>query len=299
MNEIEKPKTSEEVIREYENIGAEAYEMLSLSKRVQSFRSWQYGEQVSPEEMAKAGWYQTGPLCCRHVISLKELDGWDGQENPVSEVNSRESSLTIYKWSPGVKALAIPDDQVLVGTRYRFIKLQKISLHQKAINDLKQWQEEQRTQLMEKLHAKYVNKEDAEHKVEMFSSTLGRKMSDQLSGMESNLDSYTRGLSVKFRTKKNKPKISFQGKAEDNDLQLSTMADKLWIDVIDNENENEPPVECLPKPVAGNKSRQSMLAPANSLSQPPSARKAQKEKNQFSRNLSGYPSIPEFASIPE
>jgi len=299
MDEIVKQKTSKEVIREYESLSAEAYEMLSLAKRVQSFRSWPYGEQVSPEEMAKAGWYQTGPLCCRHVIVLNELDGWDGQEDPFEEVNRRKSALTIYKWSPGVKALAIPDNQVLVGTRYRLMKLQKISLHQKAIDELKDWQEEQRRQLMEKLHAKYLNKEDAEHKVEMFSGTLGRKMSDQLSGMEANLDTYTRALSVKFRTKKNKSKIQFQGKAEDNDLHLSTMAEKLWVEVVANDNENEPPAECLPKPLAGNKSRQSMLAPANSLSQPPSARKAQKEKSQFSRNVSGYPSIPEFASIPE
>ena len=100
---------------------------------------------------------------------------------------------------------------------------------------------------MEKLHTKYLNKEDAEHKVEMFSSTLGRKMSDQLSGMEANLDTYTRALSVKFRTKKNKPKSQFQGKAEDNDLHLSTMAEKLWVEVVANDNENEPPAECLPK----------------------------------------------------
>ncbi len=46
MDEIVKQKTSEEVIREYESLSAEAYEMLSLAKRVQSFRSWPYGEQV-------------------------------------------------------------------------------------------------------------------------------------------------------------------------------------------------------------------------------------------------------------
>ena len=148
MGEMVKPKTSEEVIGEYESLSAEAYEMLSLAKRVQSFRSWPYEGQVckskssifereneqinifiiniAAEEMAKAGWYQTGPLCCRHVISLKELDGWDGQEDPVAEVKSRESALTTCKWSPGIKALAIPDDEVRVGTRYRFIKLQKI-----------------------------------------------------------------------------------------------------------------------------------------------------------------------------
>ena len=100
---------------------------------------------------------------------------------------------------------------------------------------------------MEKLHAKYVNKEDAEHKVEMFSSTLGRKLSDQLSGMETNLDTYKQGLSFKFRTKKNKPKIRFQGKADDNDLQLSTMAEKLWDDVVSKEDENTPPTGCLSK----------------------------------------------------
>ena len=213
--------------------------------------------------MAKAGWYQTGPLCCRHVIALNELDGWDGDEDPVAEVNRRKSALTSIKWSPGVRSLAIPDNEVLVGTRYRLIKLQKIckffhvrpgmyitllvALNQKAIDDLKDWQEEQRIQLMEKLHAKYVNKEDAEHKVEMFSSTLGRKLSDQLSEMETNLDTYKQGLSVKFRTKKNKPKIRFQGKADDNDLQLSTMAEKLWDDVVSKEDENTPPTGCLSK----------------------------------------------------
>ena len=224
--------------------------------------------------MAKAGWYQTGPLCCRHVIALNELDGWDGDEDPVAEVNRRKSALTSIKWSPGVRSLAIPDNEVLVGTRYRLIKLQKIckffhvrpgmyivpvpaydvlvndllvALNQKTIDDLKDWQEEQRTQLMEKLHAKYVNKEDAEHKVEMFRSTLGRKLSDQLSGMETNLDTYKKGLSVKFRTKKNKPKIRFQGKADDNDLQLSTMAEKLWDDVVSKKDENTPPTGCLSK----------------------------------------------------
>jgi len=299
MDEIVKSKSSEEFIRDYESLSDEAYEMLSLTKRVQSFKSWPYGEKAAPEEMAKAGWYQTGPLCCRHVIALNELDGWDGDEDPVAEVNRRKSALTSIKWSPGVKSLAIPDNEVLVGTRYRLIKLQKISLNQKAIDDLKDWQEEQRIQLMEKLHAKYVNKEDAEHKVEMFSSTLGRKLNDQLSRMETSLDTYKRGLSVKFRTKKNKPKIRFHGKADDNDLQLSTMAEKLWDDVVSKEDENTPPTGCLSKPHAGNKSRQSMLAPTNSFAKPPSARKAKNENVHFSRNTSGYPSIPEFASIPE
>ena len=45
MDEMVKPKTSEVVIREYESLSAEAYEMLCLAKRVQSFRSWPYGEQ--------------------------------------------------------------------------------------------------------------------------------------------------------------------------------------------------------------------------------------------------------------
>lgn len=76
--------------------------------------------------MAKAGWYQTGPLCCRHVILMKELDGWDGTEDPVDEIVSRKTAFTTCKWSPGVKSLQIPDNEILVGTRYRLLKLQKI-----------------------------------------------------------------------------------------------------------------------------------------------------------------------------
>lgn len=46
MNEILKNKSSEEFIRDYESLSDEVYEMLSLAKRVRSFKSWPYGEKA-------------------------------------------------------------------------------------------------------------------------------------------------------------------------------------------------------------------------------------------------------------
>lgn len=53
-------------------------DMISLDARMRSFTDWPLSKDVSVENMAKAGWYQTGPLTARHCVTMKELAGWEG-----------------------------------------------------------------------------------------------------------------------------------------------------------------------------------------------------------------------------
>ena len=59
----------------------EACWMIHLKEREASFTNWPFQDQMSPQNMAKAGWYQVGELSARHFITLKELDGWEGNNN--------------------------------------------------------------------------------------------------------------------------------------------------------------------------------------------------------------------------
>lgn len=52
--------------------------MISLDRRRESFTDWPLSKDVSSENMARAGWYQVGPLTTRHCVTMKELHGWEG-----------------------------------------------------------------------------------------------------------------------------------------------------------------------------------------------------------------------------
>ena len=122
-----------------------------------------------------------------------------------------------------------------------------LGFREETIANLSEWHVERKAQLMEGLRKKYPVEEDAEHQIAIFESTIGRNMREQLEGIQNNLEAMKKHFSVKFRTKKNAPKIKFQGKAEDHDIPLATFADKKWIDVVANADENEPPADSLPK----------------------------------------------------
>lgn len=269
-------ENAQKAIADREQLKSEVERMLSYSERVNSFASWPYAGTLAPEKMAAVGWYQSGPLCCRHVISLKELDGWDGDEDPIQEVKKRTNNpLLSHKWSPGISALAKRDDEILVGTRYRLMKLQGTAFMITGIEETEEWQEQRKAQMMERIKEKYSNEEEAIHHIERFRVTIGIKMADQLNGMKATLEKYERINSSKFKVKKGKPKVAFSGSLEE--ANLAEVATERWIDIFPENDENVEPSGALPKPLAAKKSRQSMLAPNVIRAEPPSARKAKND----------------------
>ncbi|KPP70224.1 hypothetical protein Z043_110965 [Scleropages formosus] len=81
-------------------------EMYSYEKRLQTFTEWPFREdcQCTPEQMAKAGFVhcpsenEPDVVCC--FFCLKELEGWEPEDNPWSEHIKRSPNcgfLTLNK----------------------------------------------------------------------------------------------------------------------------------------------------------------------------------------------------------
>ncbi|XP_064091937.1 baculoviral IAP repeat-containing protein 5.2-like [Macrobrachium nipponense] len=69
----------------------ELYEMLNEENRLKSFKKWPFGSDtcMSKEKMAEAGFFFTGskkePDLAKCYICLKELDGWEEEDDPWEE----------------------------------------------------------------------------------------------------------------------------------------------------------------------------------------------------------------------
>ena len=66
-------------LSDLKSLCAEGMRMVSLTERIKSFQNWPYSGQMGIQQMAEAGWYQTGDLSTRHFITMRELDGWEGR----------------------------------------------------------------------------------------------------------------------------------------------------------------------------------------------------------------------------
>ncbi|XP_063600448.1 baculoviral IAP repeat-containing protein 5-like isoform X1 [Penaeus indicus] len=75
----------------------EVFEMNTEEKRLNSFKKWPYGSDTSinKEKMAAAGFYYIGskkePDLVRCFVCLKELDGWEVDDDPWEEHKNHAS----------------------------------------------------------------------------------------------------------------------------------------------------------------------------------------------------------------
>ncbi|XP_027237460.1 baculoviral IAP repeat-containing protein 5 [Penaeus vannamei] len=75
----------------------EVFEMSTEEKRLSTFKKWPYGSDTSinKEKMAAAGFYYIGnkkePDLVRCFVCLKELDGWEVEDDPWEEHKNHAS----------------------------------------------------------------------------------------------------------------------------------------------------------------------------------------------------------------
>ncbi|CAH0773386.1 unnamed protein product [Bemisia tabaci] len=74
-----------------------------LEDRLETYKKWQFGNDApcSASKMAEAGFYQPNPLgepgLVKCFICLKELDGWEINDDPWKEHESHQSSCLFIK----------------------------------------------------------------------------------------------------------------------------------------------------------------------------------------------------------
>ena len=83
MNEISffRIKMEEKLRALHEECQLARNTMINLSERLRSFSNWPLTGKVSKQAMAEAGWFQVGDLSARHVVTMKELGGWEGKSD--------------------------------------------------------------------------------------------------------------------------------------------------------------------------------------------------------------------------
>ncbi|CAN9508618.1 unnamed protein product [Ophioblennius macclurei] len=99
----------------------EAFKMYFFQNRLETFEGWPFDEDCSctPENMAKAGFIHTpsenSPDIAMCFFCLKELEGWEPEDDPVKEHKSHSPSCQFISLKKKVEELTMEE----------FIKLQK------------------------------------------------------------------------------------------------------------------------------------------------------------------------------
>merc|ERR1712136_195827 len=81
------------------------FDMCLEENRLATFKDWPFdsedGAKCTSEKMAKAGWYHPGsnnePDLARCFVCLKELDGWEPEDDPMKEHKSHSSKCAFLK----------------------------------------------------------------------------------------------------------------------------------------------------------------------------------------------------------
>ncbi|XP_063076356.1 baculoviral IAP repeat-containing protein 5b [Engraulis encrasicolus] len=100
--------------------------MFSYEKRLQSFEDWPFREDClcTPEQMAKMGFVhcpsENSPdtACC--FICLKELEGWEPQDDPRQEHSKRTPNCPVLLLEKKWDELTVGDYLNLNHQRFRF-----------------------------------------------------------------------------------------------------------------------------------------------------------------------------------
>jgi len=260
--------------------------MINLSERLRSFSNWPLTGKVSKQAMAEAGWFQVGDLSARHVVTMKELGGWEETDDAQEEVKKRkaENPLLAEKWSPGLPVLKEGDSSINVGRRLRLQACITLGHIRYKIDKVEELQEELRAKTVLDLQKKYGDDPDIlDEKVKKFESVLQVKYETQLEQLDVVLRQLRTKCAAKFKVKKNaKNKNVFV--TDENDAFLEGKWDTPWVELVQKHR--------MPHPVE--KSRQSILSSAGTANPagPPSAKKATRSAK-TSQHCPSIPSIPE------
>ncbi|XP_077407264.1 baculoviral IAP repeat-containing protein 5a [Vanacampus margaritifer] len=93
----------------------ESLEMLIYENRLQTFKGWPFDEdcKCTPENMAKAGFIHTpsdnSPDVAMCVFCLKELEGWEPEDDPEKEHKSHSPSCHFMALKKRVEDLTVEE----------------------------------------------------------------------------------------------------------------------------------------------------------------------------------------------
>ncbi|XP_041364012.1 baculoviral IAP repeat-containing protein 5.2-A-like [Gigantopelta aegis] len=109
----------------------EEYMMHLEECRLHSFKNWPYSEEYNctPQKLAEAGWYHCPtnqePDAVRCFVCLKELDGWEPNDDPWEEHKKHSPQCPLLKLNSKVEDLTVESYLRLESKRQK-IRVQKI-----------------------------------------------------------------------------------------------------------------------------------------------------------------------------
>ncbi|XP_056432535.1 baculoviral IAP repeat-containing protein 5a [Gadus chalcogrammus] len=105
----------------------EEYKMYFLENRLKTFMGWPFEEgcACTPEKMARAGFLHTPSDNCPDVAKcffcLKELEGWEPEDDPAAEHRSHSSKCPFINLKKEVEALSVEEFLKLEKERDKYI----------------------------------------------------------------------------------------------------------------------------------------------------------------------------------